>query len=133
MAQLIGTPWTAVAEVIPDGEVQEIKQAIMRREALQKEAVTQYAVHIDADCLGDTLLVRTKRAGDRMRPLGMEHEKKVQDVLVDAHIPRAERASIPLFFSASYCVWLAGVHIDDRVRLMSGTQRILRLSIVPGS
>jgi tRNA(Ile)-lysidine synthase len=63
----------------------------------------------------------------------MEHEKKVQDVLVNAHIPRAERALIPIFFSAFSCVWLAGVQIDDRVRLTSKTQRILRLVIERGS
>jgi tRNA(Ile)-lysidine synthase len=126
-----GTPWMAVAEMVPDGEVQEIKQAILRRVALQKEAITQYAVHIDADCLGDTLLVRTRRAGDRIRPLGMAQEKKVQDILVDKHIARAERMHIPLFFSASHCVWLASVCLDDRVRLTEATQRIVRLSIFP--
>jgi tRNA(Ile)-lysidine synthase len=126
-----GTPWTAVAEIVSEREVQEIKQAILRRVALQREAVTQYAVHIDADCLGDTLLVRTRRAGDRIRPLGMAREKKVQDILVDKHIARAKRMHIPLFFSASHCVWLAGVCLDDRVRLTEATQRIVRLSIFP--
>ncbi len=126
-----GTPWIAVAELVPEREVQEIKQAILGREALQRGAVTQYAVHIDADCLGDTLLVRTRRAGDRIRPLGMAQEKKVQDILVDKHIARSERRHIPLFFSASHCVWLAGVCLDDRVRLTEATQRIVRLSIFP--
>jgi tRNA(Ile)-lysidine synthase len=126
-----GTPWTAVAEIVPDGEVQEIKQAILRRVALQREAVTQYAVHVDADCLGDGLFVRTRKAGDRIRPLGMAQEKKVQDILVDKHIARSERMHIPLFFSASHCVWLVGVCLDDRVRLIEATQRIVRLSIFP--
>jgi tRNA(Ile)-lysidine synthase len=55
----------------------------------------------------------------------------VQDVLVDRHIPRAERDQIPLFFARDHCVWLAGVQIDDRVRLTSATQNIVRLSIIP--
>jgi tRNA(Ile)-lysidine synthase len=75
------------------------------------------------------LCVRTRRDGDRIRPLGMAYEKKVQDVLVDKHIPRAERDQIPLFFAPTHCVWLAGVHLDDRVRLTKETRNIVRLSI----
>jgi tRNA(Ile)-lysidine synthase len=59
----------------------------------------------------------------------MQHEKKVQDVLIDKHIPRELRAQIPLFFSPAHCVWLAGVHLDERVRLTSETKNIMRLAI----
>jgi tRNA(Ile)-lysidine synthase len=92
-------------------------------------------VYVDAACIGEQLCVRTRRAGDRMQPLGMAGEKKVQDILVDAHIARAERDSIPLFFAASgaqegACVWLAGVCLDQRARLTSETDLVARLSIV---
>ena len=50
-------------------------------------------------------------------------------MLVDKHIPRAERDQIPLFFTAKHSVWLAGIHLDDRVRLNQETQNIVRLSI----
>lgn len=91
--------------------------------------LARHAIYVDGDTIGSVLKVRTRRAGDRIRPLGMAHEKKVQDVLVDKHISRAERASIPLFFSVSHCVWVAGVCIDDRVRLTNKTQQVVRLSI----
>jgi tRNA(Ile)-lysidine synthase len=99
----------------------------------------EYQVYVDADQLMDEtvngsqvqLYVRTRRSGDRMQPLGMTQEKKIQDILVDKHIPRAQRSQIPLFFSATHCVWLAGIQVDNRVRLTPNTRRILRLSIVP--
>ncbi len=131
-----GTPWVASVEFVAGERLQEVRQALLREdwpEVWRLLPSTRHIVYIDGDRVGSFLWVRTRRPGDRIRPLGMAQEKKVQDVLVDAHIPRAERASIPLFFSASHCVWLPGVHIDDRVRLTSGTQRILRLSIEPGS
>jgi hypothetical protein len=59
----------------------------------------------------------------------MAREKKVQDILVNEHISRAERPYVPLFFSKSHCIWLAGVQIDDRVQLTATTRRILRLFI----
>ena len=131
-----GTPLVASAEFVAGERVQEVRKALLCEdwpEVWRLLPSTRHIVYIDGDRVGSFLKVRTRRPGDRIRPLGMAQEKKVQDVLVDAHIPRAERASIPLFFSASHCVWLAGIHIDDRVRLTSGTQRILRLSIEPGS
>ena len=127
-----GTPWVAVAEIVAGERVQEVRQALLREdwpEVWRLLPSTRHTVYIDAGSVGAFLWVRTRRPADRIRPLGMAQEKKVQDVLVNAHIPRAERATIPLFFSTSHCVWLAGVQIDDRVRLTPTTHRILRLSI----
>ena len=131
-----GTPWMVIAEILPHELLQEVQQSLSREDWLlvwQLLPSTSNTVYVDADVVGSevgsNLQVRTRHPGDRIRPLGMAQEKKVQDVLVDKHIPRSDRSHIPLFFSASHCVWLAGVCLDDRVRLTNRTQRILRLSI----
>jgi len=49
--------------------------------------------------------------------------------MVDQHVPRAVRAQTPLFFSAAHCVWVAGVCIDERVKLTGTTRGIIRLAI----
>ena len=126
------TPWLASAELVPPLQTQQVRQALLREEwsqVWQILPVTRHSIYIDADQVGSLIRVRTRRPGDRILPLGMAYEKKVQDVLVNARMPRTERASLPLFFSASHCIWVAGVHIDDRVRLTPQTQRILHLSI----
>ena len=127
-----GTPWLAVAETLPGELLQKVRSALSREDwpvVWQLLPSTNDVVYVDADTIGPSLEVRARRPGDRIQPLGMAHEKKVQDVLVDKHIARADRSRIPLFLSASHSVWLAGVCLDDRVRLTSGTRRILRLSI----
>ncbi len=127
-----GTSWLAVAETLPTELLQEVRSALSREDwsaVWQLLPSTNYVVYVDAGTIGSSLEVRVKRPGDRIQPLGMAHEKKVQDVLVDKHIARANRWHIPLFLSASHSVWLAGVCLDDRVRLTSRTRRILRLSI----
>ena len=130
--EIEGTPWTAQAEFVPE------QLAVLVRAALQSNdfaevwrllPVTRYAVYIDADTVAEVLSLRTREPGDRIHPLGMAHEKKVQDVLIDAHIPRAERAQLPLFFSGTQSVWLAGVCLDEHVRLTRETRHILRLSL----
>lgn len=126
-----GTSWTATAEIVNDEEVYTALCTENWQSVWQLLTAQQYSVYADGNLIGDRLFIRTRRAGDRLRPLGMAYEKKVQDLLVDRHIPRAERDLIPLFFSTEHCVWLAGVQLDDRVRLTPGTRKIVRLSLIP--
>jgi tRNA(Ile)-lysidine synthase len=86
-------------------------------------------VYVDADVAGDELLVRTWRPGDRFRPLGMAHEKKLQDYFADAKVPRVLRSRIPLVCNRSHLLWVGGQRIDDRARLTPTTRRVLALQI----
>ncbi|HEY4389029.1 MAG TPA: tRNA lysidine(34) synthetase TilS [Ktedonobacteraceae bacterium] len=128
-----GTPWIAEARWLDEAEAERVRQALRVEdwdEVWRILHFTRYVVYIDGDSVGKMLRVRTRRPGDRMQPLGMQHEKKVQDVFVDKRISRAEREQLPLFFkeqSEQQCVWLGGVTLDQRVRLTSQTQRILCL------
>ena len=49
------------------------------------------AVMVDASGIGSHLIVRYRRPGDRLTPLGAPGRKKVQDVLVDRKVPRDDR------------------------------------------
>ncbi len=136
-----GTRWMARAELLP-GDIMERVRAALRREdwpeVWQLLPAGRSVVYVDAASIGEQLCVRTRRPGDRMQPLGMAHEKKVQDILVDAHIARSERDAIPLFFASlgeeqsecSECIWLAGVCLSQHARLTSKTDLVLQLSIV---
>ncbi|MDQ2716739.1 MAG: tRNA lysidine(34) synthetase TilS [Chloroflexota bacterium] len=127
-----GTRWRARAEPLPLELEVEVRRALTRQDwdaVWRLLPATRLAVYVDGDAASTPLRVRTRRPGDRLRPLGMTGEKKVQDLLVDKHIPRAERGSIPLFFSAAHCLWVAGLCLDDRVRLTATTQRVVRLSV----
>jgi tRNA(Ile)-lysidine synthase len=59
--------------------------------------------HIESERPG--LVVRTRRPGDRLAG----RSKKVQDVLVDAKVPRAERDTWPLVVSGDEVVAVAGI------------------------
>jgi tRNA(Ile)-lysidine synthase len=131
-----GTRWIAEAEVVRGEELQRAVEALRAArwaDVWRILPLTRYAVYIDGERIGDELHVRTRRPGDRMRPLGMACAKKVQDIFVDKHIERAEREQIPLFFSAAHCVWLGGIYPDDRVRLTAQTRKIVRLSLSEGN
>ncbi|HVR43439.1 MAG TPA: tRNA lysidine(34) synthetase TilS [Thermoanaerobaculia bacterium] len=62
-------------------------------------------------------LVRNRRRGDRIRPLGSEHEKKLNDLLIDRKIPRERRDSIPLLVWNGRIVWVAGVGVSEEFKV----------------
>jgi tRNA(Ile)-lysidine synthase len=81
----------------------------------------------DADSLGGRLSVRGRRPGDRFQPLGMTQPKKLQDVLVDAHIPRSERDALPLVCSARGIVWVPGGPPAEWAKVRAGTTNVVRI------
>lgn len=85
--------------------------------------------YLDAESAGDALFVRTWRRGDRIQPLGMGNEKKLQDLFTDAKIPRALRTRLPLVFGANHLLWVAGLRLDERARVRNTTTRVLVLDI----
>ncbi len=71
------------------------------------------AVAVDAAAVVPGMEVRRRRPGDRLQPLGMAGTKKLQDLFVDAHVPREERAALPLFVNARGIVWVGGLRLAD--------------------
>src|SRR5216684_4048366 len=85
--------------------------------------------HLDADLVQLPLVVATRRPGDRMRPLGLEQAKRLQDILVDAHVPRHLRDTLPLVSDREEIVWIPGVTVAESKRVTSATRRQLHLEI----
>lgn len=57
------------------------------------------------------LYVRSWKAGDRIRPLGMSGSCKLQDLFVDQKVPRDSRDRIPVFECRDAIVWIPGYRI----------------------
>ena len=72
--------------------------------------------------LGDLTLglrVRSRRAGDRFQPLGMTHQKKLQDFFTDARIPASWREQVPLLVTSRGIAWVVGHRIAEWARVRS--------------
>jgi len=75
------------------------------------------------------LAVRSRRPGDRYRPLGAPGERKLQDVLVDSKVPRAIRDRVPLLTAGGRLVWVVGHRIDHDFRITASSPSPLRVRI----
>jgi tRNA(Ile)-lysidine synthetase-like protein len=47
-----------------------------------------------------------------MRPLGGRGTRKLQDIFVDARVPREERDGWPLVFAGDRLAWVPGIAVD---------------------
>ncbi|MEW6671238.1 MAG: tRNA lysidine(34) synthetase TilS [Thermodesulfobacteriota bacterium] len=88
------------------------------------------AAFFDMDRLHFPLKIRNVRPGDRFTPLGMTGSQKVKKYFIDNKVPRAERYRCPLLLSAGKIIWVAGHRIDDSVKVLPTTQRILKVEQV---
>lgn len=79
----------------------------------------------DADRVHFPLQARSRREGDRFRPLGMRKEKRLKDFLIDERVPFYDRNSLPLLCDRDQIVWVVGVRLSDAVRITRKTKRAL--------
>jgi tRNA(Ile)-lysidine synthase len=76
------------------------------------------------------LTVRNRRPGDRLRPLGLNGRKKLQDYFVDKKVPRSQRDRVPLVVDdTDRIMWVAGHGIDHEFRVTDPAQAVLILRL----
>lgn len=87
-------------------------------------------VMIDASTLSPGLIVRPRRPGDRLHPLGAPGSKKVQDVFVDRKIPRDQRDREPIVTDEmGRIVWVAGQVLASPFRVTPLTTAVVILTL----
>ncbi|MDD3926503.1 MAG: tRNA lysidine(34) synthetase TilS [bacterium] len=74
----------------------------------------RWRLALDAAALPGPLAVRFRRPGDRIHPFGMTGSKKLQDLFVDAKIPRWQRGEVPLLTAGDEIVWVIGLRAGSR-------------------
>ncbi|MCK9525185.1 MAG: tRNA lysidine(34) synthetase TilS [Limnochordia bacterium] len=83
----------------------------------------------DLDTLALPLVVRPRRAGDRMRPFGGGGSKKVKDLLIDCHVPLDQRDFLPLVCDQQDVLWIPTVRRGSKGSITETTNRVLRLRL----
>ena len=80
----------------------------------------------DAEQVGDTILLRHWRVGDRFQPIGMSNGVKLQDLFTNQKVPVTERRSRVVAESAlGEIFWVEGLRIGDRFKVRPDTAKWL--------
>ena len=77
-----------------------------------------WTAYLDRANLGDELILRARRPGDRFQPLGMDRHKKLQDFFTDSRVPRSWRDRVPLLASGYGIAWVVGYRIAHWARVL---------------
>jgi len=87
-------------------------------------------IYMDSDKLSFPLVLRNRRNGDWIEPMGMKGRKKIKDYLIDEKVPRAQRDEIMLIADADSVVWIEKKRLSERVKITSKTRNILEVRII---
>jgi tRNA(Ile)-lysidine synthase len=88
-----------------------------------------FEIVMDRERILGKVRLRNWEPGDRIQPFGMTGSKKVQDIFVDAKIPREMRHRIPIIADEEKVIWVVGLAMSDCVRITENTSERLLLRI----
>jgi tRNA(Ile)-lysidine synthase len=83
----------------------------------------------DAERIGRRVTLRHWQPGDRFQPIGMPAPVKLQDLFVNARIPRTQRSGLVLATTAwGEIFWVQGLRIGESFKLTPATKKELQWS-----
>ncbi len=84
--------------------------------------------YLDGEKVKFPLRVRSRREGDRYRPLGAPGHKKLKEIMRAKGIPPEDRDRKPVFLSGDEIVWVCGLPVAERFKVSDGTEDVLILT-----
>ena len=107
-------PWGPIAVAVTRRDGWEVTcRAVTLPEDASLDTGDPMSAYLSPSALSIGATVRTWQPGDRMQPLGMSGHRKLQDVFVDAGVPRRWRPRVPLVTTPQGIAWAVGVRIAD--------------------
>lgn len=88
-----------------------------------------YQAFLDYDKLKSPLNFRSRKDGDKFKPLGMKGEKNLADFLIDKKVPPYKRDRVLLLISDEKIAWVVGYRIAEDFKITPKTKRALKIKI----
>lgn len=89
----------------------------------------QYTKWFDYDTITDTIVLRTRKTGDRIQ-VHPDGSKKLKDYMIDARIPKEQRDRIPVVASGNQILWVAGYRISEAFKVREHTKNIIQITLI---
>ena len=83
--------------------------------------------YVDYDKIINAIVVRYRKQGDRINPIGLKGTKKLKDIFIDMKIPKDVRDTIPIVQIDDDIAWVVGVKVSDKFKVTQQTKRILKM------
>lgn len=86
--------------------------------------------YVDFEKVVFPLKARYRNPGDSFTPLGMQDPKKLKNFFIDEKVPRLHRKKKIIIEDQNRIIWVAGMRIDDHVKITSRTTHVLRIKLM---
>jgi tRNA(Ile)-lysidine synthase len=124
------TMWDGVSLLrFPELDLEVRGKAGSREESGSLSSDDQTLAVLDAGKLPFPLCVRSRRDGDRYRPLGAPGRAKLKEIFRAKGIPPDERDRKPVFLSGDEIVWVQGLPVAHKFRVTETTTSVFRIHI----
>lgn len=84
--------------------------------------------YFDYDNIEERLIIRKRKNGDRIVPLGMKGSKKIKDILIDLKVPLEQRDEIPILCFDNEVAWIVGYKVSDKFKVTKETKNIIKIT-----
>lgn len=95
---------------------------------IQKIHKHRLANCLDYDRIHGNLILRPRRPGDRLHPVGRGCSKTFKNLFQELEVPPEKRGGMPVLGDAAGPVWTPFFGVDERVCITDKTKRILMIS-----
>ena len=82
----------------------------------------------DYDKIEEGIIIRNRKDGDKMVPIGMKGTKKLKDIFINSKIPKEIRDIIPIVCFDEKIAWVVGVKVSEQFKVTSNTKQILKIT-----
>ena len=107
-----------------------LKVGVIQRKDSFKIPDSPLVACIDYSKLQFPLVIRKWQQGDYFKPLGMNGFKKISDFFIDLKLSLPQKENIWMITNGEQVVWIIGRRLDDRYKITSATQTILRMELL---
>ena len=121
--------------IMKESVIEEIKfkNYIIKMKVIDREKDVEFSNNaliklFDYDKIEERIVIRNRKDGDKMKPLGIKGTKKLKDIFINLKVPREERDIIPLICFDDEIAWIVGYKVSESFKITKSTKRVLKIS-----
>ena len=116
--------------IMKESVIEEIKfkNYMIKMEVIDREKNVEFSNNaliklFDYDKIEERIVIRNRKDGDKMKPLGIKGTKKLKDIFINLKVPREERDVIPLICFDDEIAWIVGYKVSESFKITKREER----------